>query len=84
MFYFSTLYLLEYTIQQTNFSWHTPLWAEIYYVAEKIIGHPPTPAYMPHTKQRAPPGKSGYAPTMYIDDEDEGKLLKGDLVFTRN
>ena len=21
---------------------------------------------------------------MYIDDEDEGKLLKGDLVFTRN
>ena len=55
LFYFSTPYLLEYTIQQTNFSWHTPLWAEIYYVAEKIIGHPPTPAYMPHTKQRAPP-----------------------------
>ena len=41
LFYFSTPYLLEYTIQQTNFSWHTPLWAEIYYVAEKIIGHPP-------------------------------------------
>ena len=28
--------------------------------------------------------ESSYAPTMYIDDEDEGKLVEGDLVFTRN
>ena len=28
--------------------------------------------------------ESGHAQTMYINDEDEGKLLVGDLVFTRN